>query len=166
MTESINAKGASKYAVLLRLDGRARRSQSFSELATVMVKETSQLLPYSKAAVWLPHAGVVAISCVTTLDQTTPYAQWLNRVFVKIVPPAETALIAGAEVLAGEDRDQWAEWLPAHAIWVGLTAPDGRRHGTLMFARDEPWSAADEILLNHAAASYGAAGVWRDKPGG
>lgn len=156
---------SSVYAALLDLEERSRRATSTGELTSIMIDETGRLLPYQQAALWLENGGVSALSRVCDVNRSTPLMLWLDRVFSRMSQLSETAVIAGADALAGADRDEWTQWLPAHAIWVALTAPDGRRHGTLMFARDEPWSSADAILLSHVAASYGSAWAWLNRPG-
>lgn len=164
MDTTPDGPGSSVYAALLELEERSRRAASRGELASIMIDETGRLLPYQEAALWLEDGGVRALSRVSDVNRSTPLMLWLDRAFSRMSKLSETAVIAGADALTGADRDEWAQWLPAHAIWVALIAPDGTRLGMLMFARDEPWSTRDAILLNHVAASYGSAWAWLKRP--
>src|SRR5690606_14933697 len=123
MDSRSEGRESSLYASLLKLEERSRHAASFDELASIIINETNQLVPYQKAALWLESGGVSTLSGFSEADRSTPLMLWLERVFSLVTDQSNPAVIAGPDALTGEDREEWALWLPAHAIWIALTAP-------------------------------------------
>jgi hypothetical protein len=154
---------------LLRLARRAREAASIETLGFLMVNETLQLLRYRQAALWLnadlgPGKGmllgrVAAVSGLPQPNPLAPYTQWLGQLFRAIQKLSrETPAEAGAlRVLCAEDfpelADDWAEWLPAHALWIPLKH-DGHVAGGLLLAGDDTWQTQQLALAEELASSY------------
>ncbi|HEY4548106.1 MAG TPA: HlyD family efflux transporter periplasmic adaptor subunit [Pedomonas sp.] len=164
MTGATAKAPPSPISILLGLAERARRASSTTELAFIMVNETRGLLFYRQAALWLKDGGVKALSGVSEVDRSAPFLLWLEWAFRQIGPSTDAPRMANADALPDADRSGWQEWLPPHALWVQLAAPDGTRYGTLMLARDEAWTEAEALLLNQLAGTYGLAWGWLTKP--
>ena len=113
--------------LLLELGHRARQAKSVAELEFMLVNDTRLLLPYRQAVWWNQQQGVAALSGVMQPDRNAPYAQWVAQVC------AHLAQAEGAEVRPVGPADlppalaaQWAQWLPAVAVWVPLSVmPSG-----------------------------------------
>ncbi len=150
-------------AALLALEERARRTADATELGFVMVNETRSLVRYRQAVLFTGDEGLVAVSGVSGLDRSGPCALWLTRLLRRLADQPAHGL--SADALDGSDRDEWSEWLPAHAALIPLPAPDGDRIGSLLFARESPWRAADLWMLERVAEIYGMAWAWRHRPG-
>lgn len=146
---------------LLQLERRARQAPSAESLAFVMVNETLQVLRYRQAALWRSDAAllgsgeVAAVSGLPKPNPDAPYTQWLTRLLrtVARLPQQE-----GPQSLSPNDfpeqQSEWAEWLPAHALWLPLRHGDGPSLGGLLLAADEPWQAHELAIASEVAGSY------------
>lgn len=135
-------------AVLLDLSRRARRAASVEELGFLLVNETTHLAAFRQAALWHVDAGVKTLSGVLQPEANAPYVQWLDRVarHRAATAPAQAGAFTAADLPADLAAD-WAEWWPAHALWLPLpSAPDRPAEG-LLLARDGAWSLAEQALL-------------------
>ncbi|HYH39680.1 MAG TPA: HlyD family efflux transporter periplasmic adaptor subunit [Azospirillum sp.] len=148
-----------RMATLLQLEQRARRA-SRAELGFVMVNETAQLLSYHQAVFWEwdgRGAGrVAAVSGVTAPDPAGPFPTWLKGLLTERsrAPGAATLHALTAADAGPAMAEGWAEWLPPHALWVPLCAPDGGLVGALLLTRQEPWAEADRHLMSYLGEAY------------
>ena len=156
MTEVVPNEQNTKLSVLLQLEKRARQADSRSVLFFLMVNETLSLVPYRQAFVSL-KSKPVAISGVPSLDQNSPYMQWLEKLCDKIhideTKPVEIERKNFPDSVTGD----WQQWLPSHMLWVPLVHPRRKDLGGLVVVRDEPWLDADKALLGFLAETYGHA---------
>ncbi len=146
-----------KLAGLLQLLRRAREAESAAQLGFIMVNETRQLLDYRQAALWHegPHGHVGALSGLVELDPTAPYLQWLDRLFSHLrQQDGGPCRQLGAADVPPALADEWATWLPAHALWLRL---DGA--GALLLAHEQGWGEYELKLAAELAHGYSHA--WR-----
>jgi hypothetical protein len=151
---------------LLQLARRAREARSSEALGFVMVNESLQVLRYRQAALWrtdasLAGAGqVAAVSGLPAPGAGAPYTQWLTRLFRALQQQRQDAdgvrpRTVGAADVPGPG-DEWADWLPAHGLWVPLR--EGREEdpllGGLLFAAEQPWQDHDLAVAAELAGSY------------
>ena len=150
-----------KLLSLLQLAKRAREAQSVEVLGFVMVNETRQVLPYRQAALWL-DSGVIdgfghlaAVSGLPRPNSDAPYSQWLSRLFRRILA------LDGSDfprVLTPGDfpdlAEEWAEWLPAHALWMPLKFGDSPSRSGLLIADEEPWQEQDMAIAGELYSVY------------
>jgi len=143
---------------LLQLGKRAREADSVPALGFVIVNETLNVLPYRQAALWSDAGlgGVVAVSGLPQVDPNAPYLQWLNRLCRGLAKAGGLQALDAASAPGG-CGDDWAAWLPAHALWLPLTAQGGQAEGGLLLARDTPFEPAEQALLTELGGSYGHA---------
>jgi len=140
--------GAGPLAALLDLAHRARHAGEAVELDFLAVNGSHALAPYRQAALWFEDRGVCALSGVVQIEANAPYVQWLNRL-VDVLRDAAAPKAVGAQDVSPELAAEWAEWLPAYALWVPLAAgPEGNPgRGGLLLARDIPWLEHELPLL-------------------
>ena len=146
-------------STLVQLVKRARHAETPAELQFVIVNETHALVPYRQAVLWLsdaPGSGrVVAISGTPAIERNAPFTLWLNRALARLDDgKAGAPRPVKAADLPAKIGDEWAEWLPAHALWVPLSVEFARWRGGLLLAREEPWSEAESHLLQELADGY------------
>lgn len=137
--------GASPLNTLVDLAHRARHVEATVELDFLAVNGTHALAPYRQAALWFEDRKVCALSGVVQIEANAPYVQWLERV----IPLLGQAGPVGASDLSGELAREWAEWLPAYALWLPMPAGagDGPARGGLLLAREIPWLDHEAALL-------------------
>ncbi|AXE35052.1 efflux RND transporter periplasmic adaptor subunit [Chromobacterium phragmitis] len=151
-----HADRSRELATLLQLLHRAREADSAARLGFVMVNETLQLLPYRQAAFWrggLRH-HVAALSGLAEPDPTAPYLQWLSALFRHLEREGaiRSSQSLSAAVLPEALAEEWAHWLPEHALWLRLG-----EHGALLLARDLAWSEYEIRLAEELSHGYGHA---------
>jgi hypothetical protein len=156
-------------STLVQLGKRARHAATAQELAFVMVNETNALVPYRQAVLWRREGkgrgGVVAISGSAVVERNAPITLWLNRALAKLDPgAAEAPRTVGPTDLSGALGEEWAEWLPAHALWVPLAVDSTHVLGGLLLAREQPWSDGERHITGELADSF--AHAWAGFLGG
>ena len=135
----------------------ARAARSDRELGFLLVNQTQALCDYRQAVLWLHDEGVFTLSGVVQIEANAPYVLWVDKVarhwatHSPAQPRAFTALDL-PDALASE----WADWWPAHALWVpnGPTQEGGTDHGASLWLRDEPWPDADLAALSAWSESW------------
>ncbi|WP_448208323.1 efflux RND transporter periplasmic adaptor subunit [Azospirillum sp. sgz302134] len=157
---------------LLQLERRARRAATVEEFGFLAVNETLGLVRYRQAALWrCDGAGggrLVALSGVPMLDRRAPFAVWLERVLAQVNGAGEgdgggPRRFDALSLPPSLSRD-WAEWLPANAVWVPLFGLGQAPVGALVLAREEAWTDPELHLLGYIADAYGHA--WDALAGG
>jgi hypothetical protein len=156
-------------STLVQLVKRARHAETAQELAFVMVNETNALVPYRQAVLWRRdtkgRGGVVAISGSAAVERNAPITLWLNRALARLdTGAADAPRPVGAADLAPALAEEWPEWLPAHALWVPLALDPGHVLGTLLLAREQPWSDGERHIVSELADGY--AHAWAGFLGG
>ncbi|PLX81158.1 MAG: hypothetical protein C0614_06955 [Desulfuromonas sp.] len=150
------------FGVFIDLEKRARHAKDEAELQFLMVNETLELARYRQALLWRRSPSgatrIAAVSGLSAVDRNTPFIAWAERLCAALqrgeqvgARPVETGDLP--EQLAGA----WAEWLPAHALWIPLTDRDGTSLGALLLARDQPWTEGERHLLSYLTDAYGHA---------
>lgn len=175
-------------ATLLQMEKRARSCTTVQALAYLMVNDTHALTPYRQAALWTPGAGgdgtVTALSGLAVPDANAPYTAWLALLLARRAKDGAT----GAFQPQVEEREMWAEHLPAYGLLLRLPldeagqgaggdaqlvgakragathidatrADGGPAHALLVLWRDTPWQSADIAVLALLADAY--AHAWR-----
>jgi hypothetical protein len=156
----MSAEPAQPLLVLLHLARRARGAQNLNTLGFVMVNETRQLLPYRQAACWLGGnlGRVAAVSGLPEPGPTAPYTQWLGQLFRALRQrPGTGVAMLGAADLPDNVAARWADWLPAHLLWLPLDRGEGRSENGLILAGDAPWADHELALATELADIYGHA---------
>ncbi|MNF67706.1 hypothetical protein D3C85_617480 [compost metagenome] len=139
-------------AVLLELGRRVRHAASVRELEFIAVNDSHQLVPYRQAALWSSRQGIASLSGVIQVEANVPYAQWLAKACRHLADNAPAVARVDAASLPEPLGTEWAEWLPRHALWLGLAddSDEGGRapaDGGLLLARDLPWTDREQALL-------------------
>lgn len=136
-------------AALLDLSRRARQARSEAELTFLLVNDTTALAPYRQAGLWYAAQGIKTLSGLVQPEVNAPYAQWFKAVCEHLrtkagATPGAPLPFTAASVPAVQARD-WAEWWPAHALWVPMPA-EGPVAG-LVLVRDEPFTQSELTLV-------------------
>lgn len=135
-------------AVLLDLSRRARRASSVAELGFLLVNETRHLVDFRQAALWRAGEGAHTLSGVMQPEANAPYVQWLDRLATHLsASPQAQMLPISAAALPPALAQDWAEWWPAHALWLPLDTPPEHPAQGLLLARDAAWTQAELQLL-------------------
>ena len=168
---------AGRLAALLQMEERLRQAEK-KELPFIAVNETHLLVPYRQAALWRAsgpdRVAPLAVSGLAVLDADSPYLQWLGRLCRHLkqtwddpATPAASLPFAAASLPPALQTD-WADWLPAHGLFVPLPlwppaasssdpAAKPPLFGALTLFSQQPFSPADLRIMHHLAGAYGQA---------
>lgn len=165
MMENTQAAGPDPLATLLDMAHRARHVGERVELDFLAVNGSHMLAPYRQGALWFEDRKVCALSGVVQIEANAPYVQWLERLCAGAPAGALTAADFSFDSAA-----EWAEWLPAYALWLPLQAGEGQTltpRGGLLLARETPWMEHEISLLTewcdilrHAYAARARPAPW------
>jgi multidrug efflux pump subunit AcrA (membrane-fusion protein) len=151
---------ADPVTALLHLESRARAAADLAALEFVAANETWQLAPYRQALVFrrdaLGRPALATVSGLAALEGDTPFTLWSERLAAHLWDAAHPQVVDRASAPADLQRE-WAEWLPAHALYLPLRSPRGETLGSVLLARDDAWHDASIAFLARAAEAYGHA---------
>lgn len=154
MTDRAEERNLKFFGLLLQLSRRVRSSRSLDEASFIAVNETKQLLSYRQAVIWLKGRGVAAISGLPLPERNSPYLNWLSELFPAL-PFSKEPRTVNADDIPRRIADEWAEWLPAAALLLPLTAPDDTEIGFVLLARGEPWDEQELPLAMELSSIFG-----------
>lgn len=139
LTPATSSAQAQALASLLDLSRRARSAATARELGFLLVNDTRALADYRQAALWLADVGVYTLSGVVLPEANAPYTLWLVQVCEHLAQRLDSPTRAvDASDLPADLAAQWAEWWPAHALWLAMPAGQTPAAG-LLLVRDAPW---------------------------
>ncbi len=167
-------------AGLVQLEKRVRAAATPDELAFLMVNDTHMMTGYRQAALWrCDQNRIQALSGLSVPDPDAPFTVWFSRIIRARLNHKDAAapqVITAHDFEAGE-HDMWAEHLPRNLLWLPLLPPQPesaanapvRPMAILLLGRDDPWSEAEQKLLDYVIDAYahswaGLVGVRRHKP--
>ncbi|MCF7966486.1 MAG: efflux RND transporter periplasmic adaptor subunit [Methylobacter tundripaludum] len=157
MTDSQRQLAA--LATLLQLEKTFRNADTSEALAYTLVNDSRSLIEYRQAALWqINESQVIAVSGLAVIDTNAPYISWLKQVFKQLSADASGAIRRlAAEDLEGDCADEWRQWLPAHAVWLPVSAYGATPQAGLLLARESDWTDGELYLLEHVADTFGHA---------
>ena len=160
-----DSRRAAALAALVQLEQRVRGTRDTIELDFRIVNETTLLVPYRQASLFrrsLPgQAGgqLKAISNVPVIDKQGPLTLWLDKLHRHYDQAADanvSPVSFSADDMPRDIAKDWAEWQPAHALWLPLIARDRAAYmGGLLLFRDQPFSEAEQRILAILTDAYG-----------
>lgn len=125
----------------LHLLQACRAAAGEAERRFVLLNRSREAWPYQLALLWA-EGRVQGHSGVGQLDPLGPYAQWLQGLLPSLAARPAGTLHVGD--LPAEQAAGWAEYWPAHALW--LPAPESAGAGWLIL-RDLPWTEREAQAL-------------------
>lgn len=166
--------------MLLDLQRQAWRQATAPELRYHIVNQTRRLIAYRQAAfLTVSERGrptLEAVSNIAVLEPGAPFAQWLEEAARTVATGAQgnAVHVVDPTTLSASVRGAWGEWGPAQVLWCPLCKPEtpcappsgvpteakakpAPPPAGLWLGRDEPWTEAEILLLNHLTEGYGHA---------
>lgn len=153
-------------ASLLGLEQQLRKASDLAQLFYTLVNQTHRCVPFTQALLLignnLEHTQIVAASDIPTVDYTSPYISWAERLSKELVSSENpsTQKVMKAEDFSDELAAEWRSLgLPAFFLWQPLMveALDNQPAGALLLFRDQAWSDAECEISLHIGNSAGHA---------
>lgn len=149
-------------STLVQLTKRSRHAATLLELGFVIVNETHALVPYRQAFLWsgdgTGRGSLEAVSGAAVVEPQAPLTLWLDQAFAALdrKDNSGSPRAVSAADLPEPLQDEWAEWLPAHGLWVPLFT-ETQRSTALLLVRDQPFGEGESHLLLELADGYASA---------
>ena len=148
-------------AALLGLEQQLRKSGSLAQLAFTIVSQTQACVPYAQAVLLLGREPdklrVVAASDVMSVDHTSPYVSWIERLVKGLSANGISTAASMVEATTADValQNEWREMAPPWLLRQPLKvdARDGELVGELLLFHDRPWSAAELGVCAHLAST-------------
>ncbi len=146
-------------ATLLQLEKSFRNADTAEALAYTLVNDSRGLIVFRQAALWrIDSSEVVAVSGLPVIDANAPYISWLNKVFKQLsLDTSGQIRTLTAEDLQDGSAEEWPQWVPAHALWLPVSAHGATPQAGLLLARESAWTEGELYLLEHMAHTFGHA---------
>ncbi|MBV1786436.1 HlyD family efflux transporter periplasmic adaptor subunit [Marinobacterium sp. D7] len=153
-------------AALLGLEQQLRKASDLAQLFYTLVNQTHSCVSYTQALLLvgegLRHPQVVAVSDLPTVDYTSPYISWAERLAKSLIAmgTADQSQLIRPVDLNDKLAAEWRELeLPDFLLWQPLRveARDNETAGALLLLRDKAWSEAERGIAQHLAGSAGHA---------
>lgn len=142
---------------ILQIEWEARQADSMDDVAFLTVNETRQLVNYDRALLWLPwQRRVRAVSGVSAVDRTAPFAQWANKLARHLSRRRRTEdfyTVVPDDLPAGL-RAGLSEWAPGALLWLPLRIDDAPRDGGLLLMRPEAFEDGEIQILVRLSNAY------------
>lgn len=157
------AETLNRLGLMLQLARKARLADR-DELNFVLVNETRSLIDYRQATLFkfVGHKlKVEAVSGLATLDESSPYLQWLGRLAAHQLAGEHPWRLAPLDNQNFPPQSQlateWQEKKAGQGLWLPLLGSQNKPEGALLFFRPEKWADAEQHILSYLADSYGQA---------
>lgn len=171
--ESAARSALENLTALLDLERMARATKRPSDLAFMMVNESSRVLPYRTAVHWVTRGRkvrVTAVSGSSDVERTAPFVQWLERALTLWIRAAGDGAVfdVNPESLPPKRRPDDEEWFPGSGLVLAFRDRNaGKRRQKRPFAgllllRAPVWSEQDKAVAAVLADAYGHAGLTLD----
>lgn len=168
--ENASRSALENLTALLDLERMARATKRPSDLAFMMVNESSRVLPYRTAIHWVTKGRkvrVTAISGSSDIERTAPFVQWLEKALTLWIKAAEDGAVfeVTPESLPPKRRPGDTEWFPGSGLVLAFrdrnAAPRRQRRpfAGLLMLRAPVWSEQDKAVAAVLADAYGHAGL-------
>lgn len=172
-SENAARSALGNLTALLDLERMARATKRPSDLAFMMVNESSRVLPYRTAVHWITRGRkirVTAISGSSDIERTAPFVQWLEKALTLWVRAAGDGAVfeVTPQSLPQKRRPGDEEWFPGSGLALAFhdRKAGGRRRqkpfAGLLLLRAPAWSEQDKAVAAVLADAYGHAGLALD----
>ena len=152
-------------AALLGLEQQLRKASSLAQLFYTIVNQTHHCVPYTQSVLILgedlSQLQVVAASDIPTVDYTSPFVAWVERLAHHLAAQdiARQLSSVDARQVSEALRHDWQDMAPEQLLWVPLpaVAEEGRILGVLLLFRSDPWTEQERGIMEHLSGTMGHA---------
>ncbi|MBR9858596.1 MAG: HlyD family efflux transporter periplasmic adaptor subunit [Gammaproteobacteria bacterium] len=150
-------------AALLGLEQQLRKAGSLAQLFYTLVNQTHHCVAYTQSVLLLGeelrHLEVVAASDIPTVDYTSPFVAWVERLaryWAQQDSARQLSALDAGQVSAALRLD-WQDMAPEQLLWIPLRseAQDGRILGALLLFRAAPWTEQERGIMEHLSGTMG-----------
>ncbi len=143
------------FAQFLGLERQARAARDIDSLAYALVNDAQMLFGYRHAAL-LIAGRVRALTGISVVEAHAPFVAFVENAAGQLLaqkrldkPQVVTADSFGAQIQA-----DWQSLSTGAVFWLPLLDRQQNPYGGLWIAREQPWSSAEQALLEQLGDCY------------
>jgi len=143
------------FALFLGLEQQARKAASIEQLAFAMVNDGQALFGFRHTAL-LIAGKVKALTGISVMEANAPFVAFVERAASALLEHGDLDKDHSVDPAQLEEQtrlDMNALSAP-HAYWLPLKDRSDATFGGLWFARDTPFTEAEQALLRQLAGTY------------
>lgn len=143
------------FAQFFVLERQARAAKDIDNLAYALVNDGQGLFGYRHVALLI--AGKVrALTGVSVVEPNAPFVAFVENAASQLLAQGRSAQaqIIDAESLNAQSQADWQSQSAAAVFWLPLLDKQQQPFGGLWIAREQPWSNAEQALLEQLGDCY------------
>jgi multidrug resistance efflux pump len=143
------------FAQFFVLERQARAAKDIDNLAYALVNDAQGLFGYRHVALLI--AGKVrALTGVSVVEPNAPFVAFVENAASQLLTQGRSAQaqIINAESLNAQSQADWQSQSAAAVFWLPLLDKQQQPFGGLWIAREQPWSGAEQALLEQLGDCY------------
>ena len=157
MTAQVPGPGLAErvFAQLLALERQARAATDIDSLAYALANDAQGLFGFRHAALLI--AGKVrALTGISVIEANAPFVAFVESAAEQLLAQGRSAKaqVVHAESLNAQSRADWQSLSAAAVFWLPLLDKQQQPFGGLWLAREQPWSEAEQALLQPLGDCY------------
>lgn len=155
MTAQVPGPAERLFAQFLALERQARTAKDLDSLAYALANDAQGLFGFRHAALLI--AGKVrALTGISVIEANAPFVAFVESAAEQLLAQDRSAKaqVVQAESLNAQTRADWQSLSAAAVFWLPLLDKQQQPFGGLWLAREQPWSEAEQALLQQLGDCY------------
>lgn len=155
MTAQVPGPAERLFAQFLALERQARTAKDLDSLAYALANDAQGLFGFRHAALLI--AGKVrALTGISVIEANAPFVAFVENAAEQLLAQGRSAKaqVVHPESLNAQTRADWQSLSAAAVFWLPLLDKQQQPFGGLWLAREQPWSEAEQALLQQLGDCY------------
>lgn len=155
MNAAVGIQAEQVFARFLTLEQQARDAGDTEQLAYSLVNDGQALFGFRHAALLL-NGKVRAVTGISVVDPHAPFVAFVEQALAQLQKTARDnqPQVVDPARLNEQSRADWQQLSAPHAFWLPLLDSQQRSFGGLWLAREQPWTPAEQTLLQQLGHCY------------
>lgn len=143
------------FAQFLNLERLTRAARTTEQLAYNLVNDGQALFGFRHAALLI--AGKVrAVTGVSSVEPNAPFVAFVEHAVAQLfkLERVKPATVVPMDSFSASVREDWQSLSALQVFWLPLLDVKGEVFGGIWFARDNPWTPSEQLLLAELGDTY------------
>nr|WP_298166082.1 HlyD family efflux transporter periplasmic adaptor subunit [uncultured Pseudomonas sp.] len=143
------------FAQFLGLERQARAARDIDSLAYALVNDAQALFGYRHAAL-LIAGRVRALTGISVVEAHAPFVAFVENAAGQLLAQKrlDKPQVVTADSLSAQSQADWQSLSTGAVFWLPLLDRQQNPYGGLWIAREQPWSSAEQALLEQLGDCY------------
>lgn len=143
------------FAQFLGLERQARAARDIDSLAYALVNDAQTLFGYRHAAL-LIAGRVRALTGISVVEAHAPFVAFVENAAAQLLAQKrlDKPQVVTADSFSAQIQADWQSLSTGAVFWLPLLDRQQNPYGGLWIAREQPWSSAEQALLEQLGDCY------------